>query len=367
MKKTFILALLAAVSMTSCTKTKDKNSGANSATTEKLGELKPDLYSSPFFLKDGRPAVPYSDNFYAWNAAAKTWEKIAPAHASSAGFTALVQDNQGTYFGAAWQHIYMLNKATGSWDTLAVGNYRGSVSQPSLIINKAGDIVIRIMTADTSYYFKKPASATDWTKIAQRPTVDEKRNYPYYLCDNGNLYFGYEASPYPRGTLCDVVLNTNTGTFGLLFDKSDIDNATVLGGSSNAGTVSAGYISSDGVVYVMYETYTESWKATLYRLTPTSLPAKFEKVQKFNLPQPPENGSGWFTTVSSPFVVNSKGDIKMLFNCTKYPDAHWSLGTANANSPNTNYFNHGQGQQQICPNLNGDVYISVFNGNIYKW
>ncbi len=360
-----LLAALAHCGTAACKKPKNETGGSNSAGTEKLGDLKPGLYSSIFFTKDGQPAVQYADYFYEWNASAKKWQKFA-GKAPGGGFSTMVQDKQGNYYGISSLHIYMHNKTTDSWDSLQVGNYRNSNNAPSLITNRAGDIVIRMGVADTSFYFRKAAMETKWTKIAQRMRSEEAHSFPYYLCDNGNLYFSYDITPFPRGVLCAVVLNTNTGGFGMLYDRSDIDNGVVLGGSSNAGIISGAYINANGMVYVMNENYKES-TVSLYRLTPASLPAKFELVQKLTLPTMSENTSGWVTGVSTPFTINSKGEIKMVLGCSKYPDAHYAQGIASLKDPEIKYFNHGQSQQQICPNLNGDAYIAMFDGYIYKW
>ncbi len=366
MRKTIILALLAAVSMTSCTKTKKEATAANT-TTEKLGDLKPDTYSSVYFLNDGRPAVQFSGNLYSWNATGKAWEKFAPLLPGSGGFMQLVQDNQGNYYGNGWKYVYIRNTAAATWDTLKVGAYRSSTGLPQLISNGAGDIVIRMQAADTFYYYKKAAAGTNWTLVTTRSRSQDELIYPYFLCNNGNLYFSYDSNPYPRGILCDIMMNSNTGAFGLLFDKSDPANFKVLEGYANSGSVNAGYIDAAGVVYVTYQTIQETWKAKLYRLTPTAVPAKFELLRDLNIPHPSEASNGWFTKISEPFTVDDKGNMKFLLYCSKYPDAHWAIATGNTSSSEIRYFDHPLGQRMIYPNLQGVAYISEFGGYVYKW
>lgn len=333
-----------------------------------LGNLKTDLYSNIFFNFSGQPILQANNFLYEWSEAENKWTKLADVIPGGGGFMNMVQDKKGDYYGVYWKWLFILNKTTNQWDTVKLEHYEASTNEPYLLMSESGDMLVRTRDYDNFYYFKKDAEETTWTKFKELPKAQEDTRFPYYLTNNGLVYYSYDSRHYPGGTMCDIMMDMNTGTFGKLFDKGDPDNAEVMEAYNFSGNLPTTYITPEGLVYIMNSATVPTIKCNLHKITPANLPAKIQKVQDFDRPVVSGDGSGWFTYVSlGNFSVDASGGIKMYLYCSHYPDAHWAEATARIGSSKIDYYGHPLGQRGIITNLKGDAYVSVLNGYIYKW
>lgn len=361
------VAMLAAFN--SCNKKKDEDQKIN---LEKLGngDVKPSVYGIRGFNKKGAPIVHHSLNYlYEWDEAGKTFNKLGgvipnPAQAANGK---VVQDALGNYYyhSGSQGDVFMLNKATNQWDTVAIApGYKNQ-----MLANANGDILVYINNTTIGggqSYYKKSASAATWVKVLDIPATSSQQTAPQFLSNEGRAFFPISASASSAidgsGIYNDVVLNTNTGAFEVFYDKSDPDNLGVLA-SYNYEGFNSDYTSPDGNFYTLVLA-AAGGKTTLYKISSKTLPAKFVKVTEFSHP-PIESGSN--LTMRGCKVNEVTGEIKYRSSCQLGTYSHKNLGVSKISSTALTMQQHDGVQNELIAGPNGTVYVLEWEGYLFRW
>jgi hypothetical protein len=365
--KTFTLAsvIALAVNISSCKK--DNNNSDGSITLEQLGDLKPLNALSVWFNHEGNPMISIEANsfLYEWNSTNNEWQKVGNQMPGGNRFSQVVQDNEGNYYGRYWNWIFELNQTTNNWDTLDIVENKisltGAVNE--LLANANGDIMFQIQRNDNHHLFIKEASSNSWVKVLEYDNTDQD-NRPYYFTNSGYVYFTGNTipSPYPMGILRDKILNTNTGIFGLLFDKTEPANYNY----SPYGSLSSAHIKPDGTVYFIHQDGATIYQAELMKITPGSYPAMITKMQDLDVPGLHSTG-GWSSTTKA-ITVDASENIKTHIGCNNGSDpAHRAEATIEKGSSEIKTYGHPLNQRNIYANFNNETFVLEDMGYLYKW
>lgn len=367
---TFIL-LLASFGMLFTACKKDDTKPNKSIKLEQLGDFEPSPYSSVKFNFAGNPIIQSEDVIYEWSPTDQNWKKLADVFPEPNGFGFLLQDKQGEYYGRTSSSLFKLDKATLQWDTLRLGNYTTSATAPLMLTNELGDIVVRISDDQNFYYFKTLADESAWTKFKEQSIALEGDAMPYFLTNSGIIYYSSIFLGYPFGRLTDKTLNSNSGAFGKLFVKSELEQAGIqvdynLDNHNDPITS----INADGKVYILNHVTADSKTCTLYSLTPPAIPAPLVTEQVLTVSTVPEPKNEWTTTVSKMFfTVDDHDNLKLMLFNTKLDqsESYWTAATAKIGSPAIYSDGKELHQHELFQNLKGETYLLFLFGYFYKW
>lgn len=321
------------------------------------------------FNHAGFPIIHHStDNLYEWDEKDNTFNKLGNTipNAVQVANSRVAQDAKGDYYyhSGMQGEVYILNKSTNQWDLInIVDGYKNK-----MLVNKIGDILVfvdnRPIGGKESYYLKA-SSSSDWVKLIDKPSDIDETAVPAFLTDDGLVFFNYASSPAMvdgSGIYSDIVLNTNTGTFHKLFDKSEPDNFPVTEGYVyNAFYTDC--ITSTGVIYAIINS-TTSANAAIYKLTPDVLPAKFVKMQDLDLSRLEEDS---YLSLRGYRINETTGKVKIRVSCMKGMYSHKNIGIATLGSSTLKILEHDGPQRGFVSSPNGTVYVQNWQGFLYKW
>lgn len=366
----FSIILLVATSLLFITCKKD------SAGDEKLdllqvgnGNVLPSDWGIRGFNHAGMPVIHHStDNLYEWDEANNTLNKLGNTipYAQQVANSRVAQDAKGDYYyhSGMQGEVYKLNQSTNQWDLInIVDGYKNK-----MLVNKPGDILLLIdnrpIGGKESYFFKA-ASSADWVKLLDKPSDIDETAVPVFLSDDGLAFFNYASSPAMidgSGIYSDIVLNTKTGKFLKLFDKSDPDNFPVTEGY-NYNAFYTDCITAKGVIYVIINS-TTSATAAMYKLTPDALPAKFVKMQDLDLARLEEDS---YLSLRGYKIDEATGKVKIRVSCMRGIYSHKNIGIASFGSSSIKILEHDGPQRGFISGPDGSVYVQNWQGYLYKW
>ncbi|MBK7029204.1 MAG: hypothetical protein IPH45_08305 [Bacteroidales bacterium] len=321
------------------------------------------------FNHAGMPIIHHpTDNLYEWDEKDNTFNKLGNTipNAVQVANSRVAQDAKGDYYYLTGLQgdVYILNKSTNQWDLLNIAEgYKNK-----MLVNNTGDILLymdnRPIGGKESYYLKASTSS-DWVKLIDKPSDIDETAVPTFLTDDGLAYFNYASSPATvdgSGIYSDIVLNTKTGTFHKLFDKSEPDNFPVTEGYIyNAFNIDC--ITSEGVIYAIINS-TTSATAAIYKLTPDVLPAKFVKIQDLDLNRLEEDG---YLSLRGYKINEATGKVKIRLSCMKGLYSHKNIGIASLGSSSIKILEHDGPQRGFISGPDGSVFVQNYQGYIYKW
>lgn len=350
---TFFTALFLLFSLASCKKEDDPNSTATPFTLEKLGDLVMNNGNLGYNAA-GEPLIQFNSYVYEWSNTGKAWRKLGGPVSARGVYGGYAQDKRGVYYIADGA-MYSCASATDNWVRVRFPGITDDGSMASLVSNDLGDIVILVRdNTDVYRYFGKKGTSAVWNQIASIPGASFTHNKdPSFLCNNGNLYLG------GPGGMLDTYLDTNTGRFALLYDKSEPANIRL----GKAGYLDYPFfIRSSGTIYIRDGN-------ELFKLDGTVLPAQITKVLTFENPLASKHDITWLKGLGA-FVIDDAGDIKMLGTCNKGYDFHQSHISGNINRTDMKVLQEGVGQRGLFSNRKGECFVGMSAGGgteVYKW
>lgn len=366
----FTIILLLATSLLFITCKKD------SAENEKLdllqlgsGNVLPSDWGIRGFNHAGMPIIHHStDNLYEWDETNNTFNKLGNTipYALQVANSRVAQDAKGDYYyhSGMQGEVYMLNQSTNQWDLInIVEGYKNK-----MLVNKIGDILVfvdnRPIGGKESYYLKS-ANSPDWVKLLDKPAEIDETAVPSFLTDDGLVFFNYASSPAGidgSGIYSDIVLNTKTGMFLKLYDKSDPDNFPVTEGY-NYNAFYTDCLTSNGVIYSIINS-TTSATATIYKLIPDVLPSKFVKMQDLDLARLEEDS---YLSLRGYKIDEATGKVKIRMSCMRGLYSHKNIGIASLGSSSIKILEHDGPQRGFISGPDGSVYVQNWQGYMYKW
>lgn len=363
----YLLILVVTLFFNSC-----KKDSINDATLEltQLGttNFKPSAWGIRGFNQTGAPIIHNDLNYlYEWNEAANTFNKIGDVIPNAVGVanSRVAQDALGDYyFHSGYQgEIFILNKTTNHWDSVSIA----PGPKNRMMVNKKGDIVVHI--DNTPYggvqsFYKKTSNSKNWVKVIEMAIGFTEVLGPQFLNNDGIVFFNKDLATNQvdgSGRINDVILNTNTGDFGILYDKSDPINFTATNNVTYADFTSY-YTSPDGVFYVVVN---GSNQATIYSIdSREALPAKFKKVQDLDIP-PFSNDT---YQLLRQFKLNeSTGEVRVGTTCPQGLSSHKNIGVAKLGGSTVKILDHDGPQRSLISSPNGTVFVHNFDGYLFKW
>lgn len=371
-KKTIIyLLILSSVTalLNSCKKDSVNN---DKFELQQLGanNFMPSVWGIRGFNRAGTPIVHHDlDYLYEYDESSNTFTKLGnivpnPAQIASAK---IVQDGLGNYFYHSGNQgeVFVLNKTTNEWDIVSIApGYKNQ-----MVANTNGDILVYINNTTIGgieSFYKKTATSATWVKVLDMPINNPTQMAPQFLNNTGLAFFTSSNGPANKvdgeGSYNEVVLNTNTATFTTLYDKTDPENFAVLA-PNNYGGFNSFHTTPDGTFYILITTKIGVTTA-LYKITSTSLPAKFIKITEYNHP-PLENGS--YITMRGCKVNEATGVVKFRSSCQFGLYSHKNLGVTATNSSALKVLQHDGAQNDLLASPNGTVYVHNYQGYLYKW
>lgn len=363
MKFIYCLATAIIIAFTFSACKKDADNGKDSVNMVYLEGS----FSEGFFVSYnafGEPLIYRQSYVYEWSNTSKTFRKIGDALndivLSGLG-REMTADKIGNYYFAEYDDIYHCNGAEGHWTKL---NFPG-VNYAQMIKffpNEQGDILIEMLQNEPNLmiykYFLKKSNETVWNEIAVDASITTLTRdiLPYWLNNNGNLYFHSTSGPQSQ-QIADRYLNTSTGNLEVLFDKSDPANYKWAYGVIDAYTC----IQPSGMVYFMHG-------PDLYRFDGNVIPIKPVKIMTFENPlDKAHNDPSWSTSLAD-FIVDAAGNIKMIGYCSYGFSAHWGYITGNIKSSKLTLHDHELTQRQLFFNQKNEVFMQTYPYNgLYKW
>lgn len=372
MKKNIIIVLLFSVVLTAINSCKKEDgSGSEKIDLQQLGNnnIKP-KDGIKGFNHIGNPIILHELNvLYEYDESSNTFKKLGNVIPNPAGSATakIVQDGLGDYYylSSVQGEVFVLNKTTNNWDTVLVApGYKNQ-----MIANANGDILVYLDNSTiggVESFYKKSANASNWVKVVDMPANNPKVMVPQFLSNAGLAFFTEPSFPNNaldgEGIYNEVVLNTNTGTFSTLYDKTDPDNFPATIGY-NYIAFSCNYVSPDGTFYALVPGQIAT-KTELYKISSSTIPSKFVKVSDYNHP-PLESGS--YITMRGCKVNEATGSVKFRSSCQLGSSSHKNLGTTSTSSSELKVLQHDGPQNQLYSSPNGNVYVYNFEGFIYKW
>lgn len=363
----FTMALPIVLYFSGCSKD-DETNKTSKANIEKLGEMT--YETKTFFSFNGNPVVCAMCFIYQWNPDLKNWEKIGnDLWFNSSSLYFFAEDDLGNCYAMQNNdcfNINMFTKTTGKWTSITPVSNAPSIKYNGLFGNGKGDIVcFYIDSRDGSkvHYLKKVAGQSDWVEFA---VLDNGNYQPYYLTDNGYLYFtlAKDDDGYDKG-LSNKVLDIKTGEEKKLWDETDPDNMVFgkgLGYSIN--------IRTDGSIYCFkWDIY--SGVEVLYKLDVSTIPAKFKKVQTYTISIDYEEGPLHIRPEG--FSVDVNGNMKFAFMSEKpYVATYYGYATANTQSSDFNVIEKKlSNSRYLITNRKNETFIQEtslnFTRQLYQW
>jgi len=345
--KRVLPALTAMVLLFSACKKKDRSgSGGDQFSPIPLGALVMDNDSPVGFNAAGDPIIKVNSYFYEWSETSKEWKKVGTAPVTGT-VGEMAKDPQGNYYVVNNGRI--ITCTTGGWTDLVLPDT--TMVPARILANGNGDIVVRASNGDSLYYFKKAASATGWVKIYAIAPWEES-NYPSFFTNNGYIYYSYSSG---GSIIYDYYLNTNTGTKGLIYDKTDPVNIPIGG----QGYITAKmFIHPDGDIYAMDGN-------ELFMLDMKSTPTTFKKVILYENPIR-HSDLQWLSGLDA-YVIDAAGNIKVVGGCNNYPSTHFSILSGNLKSNTLQILSHPASLIGIMSNPRGRILVFQGSGSLYWW
>ena len=256
----------------------------------------------------------------------------------------IAQDAQGNYYTSNNIHAFSCSDVNSTWDSLKI---LWPNNGTSLTSNGHGDVVARVQVDDTFHYFRKLANDTSWMRF-RSINLSADTAYlmePFYLCDNGKLYFKNEQS-----SLIQVCMDIHTGTYSYV-GNPDLPNDLQIRPSYQ--------INPDGTSFGING-------LKILRFIPGNMPNYIQNEGTYELLYDEANVSGRsFESLS----VQPDGSFKALVACLAGAGipVHSSAVTGKLGTPKLNIIKHNRGLASLITNRQGQTYLNEYDTALYRW